>query len=106
MMNRLDSFRKVRGLLVRSELEVDEMNRLLRNESSRSHLTSAIASLALLVTACFAPTNVRAQSQSASDSKTVDIMHQMSNSFEGLVKRVSPAVVEVLVTRVRIVKRR
>ena len=41
---------------------------------------------------------VRAQSTVTNDPKTSDFLHQMSSSFEALVNRVSPSVVEVLVT--------
>jgi serine protease Do len=50
----------------------------------------------MLLVACFIP--AAAQAQSAGTEKTSQLMHQMSSSFESLVKSVSPAVVEVLVT--------
>ena len=40
----------------------------------------------------------RGQAPAAESDKTGEILHQMNGSFENLVKRVSPAVVEVLVT--------
>jgi serine protease Do len=40
----------------------------------------------------------KAQSPSAGGDKTAEVLHQMNGSFENLVKQVSPAVVEVLVT--------
>ena len=39
-----------------------------------------------------------AQTPSAEPDKSAEVLHQMNGSFESLVKRVSPAVVEVLVT--------
>jgi len=53
-----------------------------------------IAAVLLVLSAAHA----RGQMQSPAAEKTADILHQMSGSFETLAKRVSPAVVEVLVT--------
>jgi serine protease Do len=58
--------------------------------------SAAAPMFASLLAACLVPTAVRCQAASA-DSKQ-DVMHQMSSSFEALAKRVSPAVVEVIVT--------
>jgi serine protease Do len=44
------------------------------------------------------PVVAAAQAQSAPAKAGVDVIHEMSAAFESLVKRVSPAVVEVLVT--------
>jgi serine protease Do len=52
--------------------------------------------LGLLVVAGVFPPGTSAQS--ASNEKTSDVMRQMSASFQNLVKRVSPSVVEVMVT--------
>jgi serine protease Do len=52
--------------------------------------------LSLFLSVCLL--SAAAWGQSASNAKTSDIMHQMSSSFQALVKRVSPSVVEVLVT--------
>jgi serine protease Do len=52
--------------------------------------------LAFSLATCLVPTAAWSQATSA-DSKQ-DVMHQMSSSFEALAKRVSPAVVEVIVT--------
>jgi serine protease Do len=66
-----------------------------KQKFSLSRHRFALSSI-LLALASVSPTVV--PGQSSSDSKNSELMHQMSNSFEGLVKRVSPAVVEVLVT--------
>src|SRR5260370_13999183 len=71
------------------------MTRRSKQKFSLSRHRYALSSI-LLVLASVSPTVVLGQS--SSDSKNSELMHQMSNSFEGLVKRVSPAVVEVLVT--------
>jgi hypothetical protein len=52
--------------------------------------------LAVICLGCLASPS--ALGQAASDHKTSDVMREMSNSFQNLVKRVSPSVVEVLVT--------
>jgi serine protease Do len=57
---------------------------------------SRLAGGILLLAVCLTPSQARGQS--APVSKTADVMHQMSDSFETLAKRVSPAVVEVIVT--------
>ena len=54
--------------------------------------------MVLLAVIAVAVTAVPARSQSSSPDKNSDLIHQMSSSFENLVKRVSPAVVEVEVT--------
>src|SRR5215469_5880475 len=56
---------------------------------------SQLASLLLFCSSVLGP-SARAQDQP--DRHTSDALHQMSKSFENLVRRVSPAVVEVLVT--------
>jgi serine protease Do len=67
----------------------------LRNPSPRGSII-VVSVLGFVIAACLAPTAARSQSASA-DTKQ-DAMHQMSSSFEVLAKRVSPAVVEVMVT--------
>ena len=47
---------------------------------------------------CAAILGLSARAQEQPDRHTPDALHQMSRSFENLVRRVSPAVVEVLVT--------
>jgi serine protease Do len=71
------------------------MTRRSKQSFSLSRRRSAL-SFILLALASACPTFVLGQS--SNDSKNSELMHQMSNSFESLVKRVSPAVVEVLVT--------
>ena len=78
-------------------IEVNEMNRLLPRLSWPSRMRSITAAIALVLP-CGSPGLVRAQAPATNDTKTSDFMRQMSASFEGLVKRVSPSVVEVLVT--------
>ena len=51
--------------------------------------------VALVLALCFVPADLRCQTPA---QKGFDAIHQMSSSFENLVKRVSPAVVEVLVS--------
>jgi len=51
---------------------------------------------ALLLALAILP--AKAQSVSTESDKTAEVLHQMNGSFENLVQRVSPAVVEVLVT--------
>jgi serine protease Do len=69
------------------------IHRYLRSSfPARAFYTAA----ALFSALCFAPG--RAQGQSTGAEKGSDVTHQMSSAFESLVKRVSPAVVEVLVT--------
>jgi hypothetical protein len=60
----------------------------------------ALALLAFLVTGCSIPLFGQSQSQPSTPpaQKDADVMLQMSRSFQDLAKRVSPAVVEVLVT--------
>ncbi|HUI50890.1 MAG TPA: hypothetical protein VLX60_03845, partial [Terriglobales bacterium] len=65
---------------------------VLLGSSASRHLILLALSLWLAVL----PAN--AQSPAAGGDKTAEILHQMNGSFENLVKQVSPAVVEVLVT--------
>lgn len=95
---RLDSTEKSAMSRCDLELEVNEMSYFLKKLTSNSRAALMIGSTALPFAACFVPTVMLAQSPSANDAKVSDIMHQMSSSFEGLVKRISPAVVEVLAT--------
>src|SRR5271165_1804788 len=95
---RLDSTEKSAMSRCDLELEVNEMSYFLKKLTSNSRAALMIGSTARPFAACFVPTVMLAQSPSANDAKVSDIMHQMSSSFEGLVKRISPAVVEVLAT--------
>ena len=58
--------------------------------------TSRIISLALLVAVFLLPSGAR--SQTPAPKPGTDVIHEMNSAFETLVKQVSPAVVEVLVT--------
>ncbi|HEY2819770.1 MAG TPA: trypsin-like peptidase domain-containing protein [Candidatus Acidoferrum sp.] len=58
---------------------------------------SIVLTFVLTLLLALAPAT-KAQSANAQNPITTDLMRQMSASFEGLVKRVSPAVVEVQVT--------
>jgi serine protease Do len=70
------------------------MNHRCLKGSSLRRLPCATA--ALISALCVAPLGARSQSTVA--EKDSDVTRQMSSAFESLVKRVSPAVVEVLVT--------
>jgi serine protease Do len=59
-------------------------------------LRRTTAFVAVICLGCLA--SPAAWGQAASDQKTSDVMREMSNSFQNLVKHVSPSVVEVLVT--------
>src|SRR6202040_284029 len=59
---------------------------------------AALALLALFVGGCFIPVFAQSQPSAPSAEKDSDLIRQMSRSFQDLAKRVSPAVVEVLVT--------
>jgi serine protease Do len=63
---------------------------------ANSRLRAANFAFGLLFCALILGATARAQDQP--DRQTSDALHQMSKSFENLVRRVSPAVVEVLVT--------
>src|ERR1700690_1913545 len=65
-----------------------------RNTHFLIRVLSAV--IGLLVAACFVPSAARGQAAAA--PKEPGSMRQLSNSFQELVKRGSPAVVEVLVT--------
>src|SRR5271154_2992456 len=69
------------------------IHRYLKGSSLRR---LSCAATALLSALCIAPPGARGQSTGA--EKDSDVTRQMSSAFESLVKRVSPAVVEVLVT--------
>ncbi|MGH9747623.1 MAG: trypsin-like peptidase domain-containing protein [Candidatus Acidiferrales bacterium] len=53
---------------------------------------------ALLLAGCFSPVWAQGETAAPPAAKDSDVMRQMSRSFQDLVKRVSPSVVEVLVT--------
>ena len=63
---------------------------LHRSSALRFFLLAALLSLTILP--------AQTQEPSPGGDKTAEVLHQMNGSFENLVKRVSPAVVEVLVT--------
>jgi len=60
-------------------------------------LRARVVALAFLVALCCCPAN-DSQAQSGRANQSSDALHQLSNSVEELVKRVSPSVVQVLVT--------
>ena len=63
----------------------------------RLQLRSGVAALGcLLALCCFSAKD--SQAQSAQRNQSPDALHQLSSSVEELVKRVSPSVVQVLVT--------
>jgi serine protease Do len=66
----------------------------LRNLCPRAFVAAGV--LVFSIAACLVPTVARGQAAPAESKQ--DVMHQMSSSFEALAKRVSPAVVEVMVT--------
>jgi serine protease Do len=65
---------------------------------TRNLLPAGFVHMVLFAVISVGLTAVPARSQSTSPDKNTDLIHQMSSSFENLVKRVSPAVVEVEVT--------
>lgn len=72
----------------------------MRNREAKTNLpTEQLVALALVGTALLFAQSLRAQSTASNPPQTKsDAIHEMSMAFENLVRRVSPAVVEVLVT--------
>ena len=80
-------------------LPVSERGSSVNTQEFSTHRRDVFLPLALLtLLLAMAGLPAAAQAPSAESDKTAEVLHQMNSSFQSLVKRVSPAVVEVLVT--------
>jgi hypothetical protein len=70
--------------------------KMLRSRKQHPLTRCCGRALALVAAACFFSAAVRGQSTGAEQNS--DAVHQMSTSFQALAKRVSPAIVEIMVT--------